>query len=163
MLEGPIHFLLMIFFFGFCIFIHEFGHLLAALWCKLHIERFSIGFGKPIWKKVIKGVEYRLSWLPFGGYVALPQMEPSDTPMTSEGEELPEAASSDAEQVLGRNPAIVEDEAAGIRSMPAHLPIRRLHLETWGTTRYDYCRDLIVPGAGGDGHNRRQLRTRVGD
>ena len=79
----------MIFFFGFCVFIHEFGHLLAAIWCKLHIERFSVGFGKPIWKRVIKGVEYRLGWLPFGGYVALPQMEPTDEPQTYEGEPLP--------------------------------------------------------------------------
>ena len=38
-----------VFFFGFCIFIHEFGHLLAAIWQKLHVDKFSIGFGKKLW------------------------------------------------------------------------------------------------------------------
>jgi regulator of sigma E protease len=80
-----------VFFFGFCVFIHEFGHLLAALWRKLHVERFSVGFGKAIWKKEIKGVEYRISWIPFGGYVALPQLEPSDSIETEDGKPLPEA------------------------------------------------------------------------
>ena len=37
-----------IFFFGFCIFIHELGHFLAAKWRGLHIVAFSIGF-KKIW------------------------------------------------------------------------------------------------------------------
>ena len=37
-----------VFFFGFCIFIHEFGHMLAALWQGLYVERFSIGLGNPI-------------------------------------------------------------------------------------------------------------------
>jgi membrane-associated protease RseP (regulator of RpoE activity) len=77
------------FFFGFCIFIHEFGHLLAALWRGLHVEKFSIGFGKKIWGFTIRGVEYVISWLPFGGYVMLPQLDPSDSPTTSSGEKLP--------------------------------------------------------------------------
>ncbi len=61
-------------FFGGSIFVHELGHFLAAKWRGLHIERFSIGFGPKIvsWKR--GGVEYRLSWLPLGGYVALPQL-----------------------------------------------------------------------------------------
>ncbi len=88
-------FLLMVFFFGFCVFIHEFGHLLAGLWRNLHIERFSIGFGPPIWKKEIKGVEYRVSWIPFGGYVALPQLEPTDEPETFDGEKLEHASPMD--------------------------------------------------------------------
>ncbi len=78
------------FFFGFCVFIHEFGHLLVAMWRKLHIERFSIGFGKPIFKWKKNNIEYVLSWLPFGGYVALPQLDPSDQAKTSDGEPLPQ-------------------------------------------------------------------------
>ncbi|MDE3066240.1 MAG: RIP metalloprotease RseP [Verrucomicrobiota bacterium] len=53
---------------------HELGHFLAAKWRGLKIERFAIWFGKPVWKKKIGGVEYALGSLPFGGYVALPQM-----------------------------------------------------------------------------------------
>ena len=59
---------------GFCIFSHELGHFLAAKWRGMHIDAFSLGF-RPFWKKKINGVEYRLGWLPFGGYVELPQVE----------------------------------------------------------------------------------------
>ncbi len=83
--------LFVVFFFGFCIFIHEFGHMLAGLWRGLHVERFSIGFGKKIWGFTRNNVEYVVSALPFGGYVALPQLEPSDQPETSSGEPLPKA------------------------------------------------------------------------
>ena len=37
----------MVFFFGFCIFIHELGHFLAAKWRGLHVIAFSIGFFVP--------------------------------------------------------------------------------------------------------------------
>src|SRR5678810_1337734 len=60
--------------FNLLIFVHELGHFLAARWRGLKIDRFAIWFGKPIWKKKIGGVEYALGTLPFGGYVALPQM-----------------------------------------------------------------------------------------
>lgn len=78
-------------FFGLCIFVHELGHLLVALWRGLHVERFSIGFGKKIWGVTHNGVEYVVSVLPFGGYVALPQLEPSDIPEDSQGRPLPRA------------------------------------------------------------------------
>ena len=81
--------LFILFFFGFCIFIHEFGHLLAAMWRGLYIEKFSVGFGKPIYKWRRNNIDYLISWLPFGGYVALPQLDPSDSPKTSAGDPLP--------------------------------------------------------------------------
>jgi regulator of sigma E protease len=60
--------------FNLLIGVHELGHFLAAKWRGLKIDRFGIWFGKPIWKRKIKGVEYALGWIPAGGYVALPQM-----------------------------------------------------------------------------------------
>ncbi len=60
--------------FNLIIGVHELGHFLAARWRGLKVERFAIWFGKPIWKKKIGGVEYVLGSIPFGGYVALPQM-----------------------------------------------------------------------------------------
>jgi regulator of sigma E protease len=60
--------------FNLLIFVHELGHFLAARWRGLKIDRFAIWFGKPIWKKRIKGVEYALGTIPAGGYVSLPQM-----------------------------------------------------------------------------------------
>ena len=43
------------------------------------MDTFSIGFGPALWKKTWKGVEYRISAIPFGGYVALPQLDPAGT------------------------------------------------------------------------------------
>lgn len=66
---------LIVFFFGGSIFVHELGHFLAARQRGVKITRFSIGFGPAIWKRTAQdGVEYRLSWIPLGGYVALPQL-----------------------------------------------------------------------------------------
>lgn len=59
---------------GFTIFIHELGHFLAARQRGLIILRFSIGFGPKLFGWTRNGVEYRLSAIPFGGYVALPQL-----------------------------------------------------------------------------------------
>ena len=64
--------------FNFMIFIHELGHFLAAKWRGLQVEKFYIWFGKPIWKKTIKGVEYGIGSIPAGGFVALPQMAPME-------------------------------------------------------------------------------------
>jgi regulator of sigma E protease len=50
--------------------IHEFGHFLAARACGVAVDVFSIGFGRPIvsWRDR-HGTEWRISWLPLGGYV----------------------------------------------------------------------------------------------
>lgn len=64
--------------FNLLICVHEIGHFLAARWRGLYIEKFGIWFGKPIWKKTVNGVEYSLGSLPFGGFVALPQLAPMD-------------------------------------------------------------------------------------
>ena len=79
------------FFFGFSIFIHELGHMLAALWRGMHVDKFSIGFGHRILAKRWKNIDFIIGWLPFGGYVALPQMDASGEPQTEEGKPLPEA------------------------------------------------------------------------
>lgn len=60
---------------GGSIFVHELGHFLAARWRGMKVDRFSIGFGPKIFGWTGQdGVEYRLSWIPLGGYVALPQL-----------------------------------------------------------------------------------------
>jgi regulator of sigma E protease len=67
--------LLVVLVFGGSIFVHELGHFLAARRRGVLVERFSIGIGPPVWSHRGKdGVEYRLSWIPVGGYVLLPQM-----------------------------------------------------------------------------------------
>jgi regulator of sigma E protease len=50
--------------------IHEFGHYLMARAFGVAIERFSVGFGRAIasWRDR-SGVEWRIGWIPLGGYV----------------------------------------------------------------------------------------------
>ena len=80
--------LFMIFFFGMCIFIHELGHFLAAKWRGLHVIAFSIGFRK-IWGYRWRGVEYRIGWIPFGGYVEIPQIDAVEEAKDENGKVLP--------------------------------------------------------------------------
>lgn len=66
---------MVVLFFGGSIFVHELGHFLVARRRGVHVERFSIGFGPAIFSWRGKdGVEYRISWIPLGGYVLLPQL-----------------------------------------------------------------------------------------
>lgn len=55
---------------GLVVTVHELGHFLAAKSFGVAIDRFSIGFGRAIlaWKDR-SGVEWRVGWLPLGGYV----------------------------------------------------------------------------------------------
>ncbi|MDA0081160.1 RIP metalloprotease RseP [Brachyspira hyodysenteriae] len=50
------------------VFVHEMGHLLAGLAVGIKAEAFSIGFGPILFKKEIKGIDFRFSAIPFGGY-----------------------------------------------------------------------------------------------
>ncbi|MCH8474383.1 MAG: RIP metalloprotease RseP [Opitutales bacterium] len=81
-----------IIFFAGTVFVHEYGHFIAARKRGLIVERFSIGFGPKIFSWTRDGVEYRVSWLPLGGYVALPQlgeMEAIEGETNSEPKKLP--------------------------------------------------------------------------
>jgi regulator of sigma E protease len=50
--------------------VHELGHFLVAKACGVAIDRFSIGFGRAIFSRRDKsGVEWRIGWIPLGGYV----------------------------------------------------------------------------------------------
>lgn len=50
--------------------IHELGHYWAARACGVAIDQFSIGFGRRIfgWRDR-QGVEWRVGWIPLGGFV----------------------------------------------------------------------------------------------
>lgn len=64
--------------FGVSIFAHELGHFLAARCFGMVIEVFSLGFGPAIWRKKHRETVYKIGVFPVGGYVALPQMDPTE-------------------------------------------------------------------------------------
>ncbi len=86
---------LVVLLFGLAIFVHELGHFLAARLLGFQVDAFSIGFGPAIWQKKVNGTVYKIAWLPLGGYVALPQLDPSGMDKLQGGSSeapLPEAA-----------------------------------------------------------------------
>ncbi len=63
---------------GVLILVHETGHFFAARLCKVSVEKFSVGFGKAIFTVRRKGIEYRLGWIPLGGYVKMKGDNPDE-------------------------------------------------------------------------------------
>lgn len=57
---------------GVLITVHEFGHFWVARRCGVRVERFSIGFGKALWRRTDRyGTEYVIALIPLGGYVKM--------------------------------------------------------------------------------------------
>ena len=53
------------------IIVHESGHYLVAKWCKMRVDRFSLGFGPALlgWRR--KGTLFQIAPIPFGGFVEI--------------------------------------------------------------------------------------------
>ncbi|KAF0856809.1 sigma E protease regulator RseP [Pantoea dispersa] len=57
---------------GVLITVHEFGHFWVARRCGVKVERFSIGFGKALWRRTDRqGTEYVIALIPLGGYIKM--------------------------------------------------------------------------------------------
>jgi regulator of sigma E protease len=57
---------------GILVTVHEYGHFWVARKNGVKVERFSVGFGKPLWRKIGEdGTEYVLAMIPLGGYVKM--------------------------------------------------------------------------------------------
>lgn len=57
---------------GILITVHEYGHYWVARKNGVKVERFSIGFGKVLWRRVNKeGTEFVIALIPLGGYVKM--------------------------------------------------------------------------------------------
>jgi regulator of sigma E protease len=86
---------------GVLVAFHEFGHFWVARRCGVKVLRFSIGFGRVIWRRQDRdGVEWALSAIPLGSYVKM---------LDSREAEVPEALRSQAfdQQPVGRRALIV--------------------------------------------------------
>ena len=57
---------------GVLIVIHEYGHYRVAVACGVKVLRFSVGFGRVLWRRRAKsGTEFTICALPLGGYVKM--------------------------------------------------------------------------------------------
>ncbi|HUG72773.1 MAG TPA: RIP metalloprotease RseP [Steroidobacteraceae bacterium] len=68
------HLLAFLFAVGLLVTVHEFGHYWVARRLGFKVQRFSVGFGKALWKRVGRDadrVEYVVAAIPLGGYVKL--------------------------------------------------------------------------------------------
>jgi regulator of sigma E protease len=67
--------------------VHEYGHYIVGRWTGMKVLRFSIGFGKPIWKRVSgpDRTEYCVSAIPLGGYVRFLDSREADITPEDEG------------------------------------------------------------------------------
>lgn len=63
---------------GLVIFVHESGHFLAARWCKVRVNVFSLGFGKVLWSTTRGDTKYQIALVPLGGYVQMAGEEPGE-------------------------------------------------------------------------------------
>ncbi|WP_057830927.1 sigma E protease regulator RseP [Colwellia sp. TT2012] len=66
---------------GILVTVHEYGHFWVARKNGVKVERFSVGFGRAIWRKTAKdGTEYVLAMIPLGGYVKMLDERVDDVP-----------------------------------------------------------------------------------
>ena len=71
---------------GIMIVIHELGHHLVAKFFGVRVEVFSVGFGKRLLGITRGGTDYRISALPFGGYVKMAGENPMEERTGDAGE-----------------------------------------------------------------------------
>src|SRR5689334_9044709 len=77
-----------IFVFGLVVFVHELGHFLAAKATGVYAPRFSIGFGKALWRRRYGETEYVLAALPIGGYVRMASRDDEASAFLEGGNEV---------------------------------------------------------------------------
>jgi regulator of sigma E protease len=117
---------------GIVVFVHEFGHFLAAKAFGVYAPRFSLGWGKPILKWRRKGgeTEYVISMLPIGGYVRMASRNDETAAMLEGGNEtLKEGAELDPDW----------DPEAMIPHGPKPVPPDR-----WFESKPTYARVVIL-------------------
>ncbi|HEY8585485.1 MAG TPA: RIP metalloprotease RseP [Rhodanobacter sp.] len=74
---------------GVLVTFHEFGHYWVARRCGVKVLRFSVGFGRAIWKRVGRdGTEYQIAAIPLGGYVKMLDAREGEIDPALQGQEF---------------------------------------------------------------------------
>ena len=85
------------------VFIHELGHFLAARWCGVGVQAFSIGFGREIVGFYDRqGTRWKLCWIPLGGYVRF--IDDETAASTSSGSALDRLSSEERKRAFQTQP-----------------------------------------------------------
>ncbi|MDO5576631.1 MAG: RIP metalloprotease RseP [Fibrobacter sp.] len=137
---------------GVLVLIHELGHFLVAKWCGIKVLAFSIGFGKPLLKKTIGDTEYRLSSIPFGGYVKMAGENPEDETSTGAADDF------QSKPVWQRILVAVAGPTANF--IAAFLMLWFVYI--WGVARPLYC-EVPILGAVSDSSSAQKAGLRAGD
>jgi regulator of sigma E protease len=88
---------------GILVSIHEMGHYLAARWCGIGVEAFSLGFGPALKSWTDKrGTVWKISALPLGGYVKMHGMSPTARQDAADAGEAYRAEEAYAEKHVGK-------------------------------------------------------------
>lgn len=114
-----------VFVLGLVVFVHEFGHFLAAKAFGVYAPRFSIGFGPAIAKKRIGETEYRIGILPIGGYVRMAsRLDETSASLEGGGELVAEGDNLDPDDLVpfGSKP-VPENRWFESKSLTARLII----------------------------------------
>lgn len=75
--------------FGVVVFVHELGHFIAAKLTGVYAPIFSLGWGSRAWGIKVGETDYRISWLPIGGYVRMASREDETMSRIEGGGEAP--------------------------------------------------------------------------
>jgi regulator of sigma E protease len=104
---------------GVLVFFHELGHYLAARWCGVHVEAFSIGFGRALATWTDRhGTAWKIAWIPLGGYVKL------------HGQERPEEATPEVRSKWRPGETFHEKSVGARAVVVAAGPVRRRRSST---------------------------------
>jgi regulator of sigma E protease len=90
---------------GVVVLVHEYGHFLAARLVGVRVEVFSIGFGNKIFGWRRGETEYRVSWIPLGGYVRMAGEGSLEGPPTGAPDEFESRRAWEKLFILAAGPA----------------------------------------------------------
>jgi regulator of sigma E protease len=114
---------------GLVVFVHEFGHFVAAKAFGVYAPRFSLGWGRPIvrWRRKGSETEYVISMLPIGGYVRMASRNDETAAMLEGGSETAPAGAEldphwDPDAMLPHGPRPVPSDR-WFESKPAYARV----------------------------------------
>ena len=117
----------------FIVTIHELGHYGVARLFKVKMDRFAIGFGRALFSRTDKrGVEWRIGWIPAGGYVKFSgDLDASSVPDAAGLAEL-------------RQRVIAEEGPAAVRDYFHFKPVWQRALITAGGPAANFILAIVI-------------------